>query len=437
MGFKKINFFNQALLAKQAWRLLQLPTSLVGRVLKAKYYPTCNFLTATSGRFPSYLWRSFLHGRDLLLRGIRWRIGDGTKIRVFSDPWIPAPSSFRVITPFNFLSDQLQVSDLLDHGKWRMDLLEVLFCPRDRELISHIPVCPTGGEDLMIWHYTSHGRFTVSSAYRLAVQNYLCSRASSSGTDSDWSLLWKCEAPPKILIFAWQLCNKALPIGCNLFKRRILTHTACPRCLRPVEDDLHLFLLCPFARSVWMETEFSVTALLAKASSWLNVFHLLDDEADRRKLKLSRFLMYLWGIWIARHKWVFSSRTTTPTTIVNSSMALLTSFYQNRVVVPRGVPSPEVKSTTWIPPPIGWFMLNTDAAYLSTGASYGYVLRNHHGRVIQSGAGPLRHVHTAEHAEAMAIWKSFIEVQEFWETPIVIATDCLKLVMQVTQKDRN
>ena len=46
MGFKKLQQFNLALLAKQGWRLQSGQNSLMYKVLKAKHFPHCDFVEA-------------------------------------------------------------------------------------------------------------------------------------------------------------------------------------------------------------------------------------------------------------------------------------------------------------------------------------------------------------------------------------------------------
>lgn len=58
LGFGDLVSFNKALLAKQIWRLLQNPTSLAARIIRAKYYPSKTVLEAKLGNRPSFALRS-------------------------------------------------------------------------------------------------------------------------------------------------------------------------------------------------------------------------------------------------------------------------------------------------------------------------------------------------------------------------------------------
>ena len=56
IGFKNFALFNDALLANQAWRLLQNKNSLLYRVFKPKIFPNCSFMEALDSQASSYAW---------------------------------------------------------------------------------------------------------------------------------------------------------------------------------------------------------------------------------------------------------------------------------------------------------------------------------------------------------------------------------------------
>jgi hypothetical protein len=84
LGFRDIKLFNLALLARQAWRILQDPGALSARILKAVYFMEGEFLEATVGQNPSRTWRSIIEGRDTLVQGLIGRIGIGEQTSIWS-----------------------------------------------------------------------------------------------------------------------------------------------------------------------------------------------------------------------------------------------------------------------------------------------------------------------------------------------------------------
>ncbi|XP_012468921.2 uncharacterized protein LOC105787003 [Gossypium raimondii] len=82
MGFRDLAKFNIALLAKQGWHLMENLSSLLARLLKAKYYRGSDFMEASLGANPSFFWRSIWCAKGLLGSGLKWRIGSGTSMSI-------------------------------------------------------------------------------------------------------------------------------------------------------------------------------------------------------------------------------------------------------------------------------------------------------------------------------------------------------------------
>lgn len=85
LGLRDLACFNQTSLAKVGWRIMQNPDSLLSKVLCGKG----GFLNATATSSSSWGWRSILWGKQLLSQGLKWKIGNGNKVNVFEDDWIP------------------------------------------------------------------------------------------------------------------------------------------------------------------------------------------------------------------------------------------------------------------------------------------------------------------------------------------------------------
>jgi hypothetical protein len=96
LGFRDFHCFNKGLLAKQIWLLWKNLDSLIARIMKAKYHPNDSVFKATLGKKkPSFAWRSMQGSIGLIQKGLIWRIGNGKKVRVWEDRWIPSSSTLR------------------------------------------------------------------------------------------------------------------------------------------------------------------------------------------------------------------------------------------------------------------------------------------------------------------------------------------------------
>lgn len=92
LGFRDLESFCLAMLAKQGWKLIQRPNSLATQVLKLKYLPKATLCHAKLGRRPYFIWRSILEARHLIEESTIWRMGSGEQAKIWKDKWISPPT---------------------------------------------------------------------------------------------------------------------------------------------------------------------------------------------------------------------------------------------------------------------------------------------------------------------------------------------------------
>lgn len=94
--FRDLKAFNQALLARQAWRLIQFPNTLSAHLLKAKYYPSGELHDTVLPPGGSPSWMGVVHGLELVKKGLIWRVCSGNSIWVWRDNWLPRESGLKI-----------------------------------------------------------------------------------------------------------------------------------------------------------------------------------------------------------------------------------------------------------------------------------------------------------------------------------------------------
>ena len=135
--------------------------SLVYRVFKARYFPNCGFVHASMGHNPSHVWRSILVAQEVVKKGIEWQVGNGSRIEIWRDKWLPTSSTHKVVSPPLVLPLDATVDVLIDAevGEWKRELVQRLFLPREVKVIQGIALSYRLPEDRQVWTQLANGCF--------------------------------------------------------------------------------------------------------------------------------------------------------------------------------------------------------------------------------------------------------------------------------------
>lgn len=116
-------------------------------------------------------------GMGLLKAGVRRNLGNGMSIKIFQDPWIPRPVTFKILMNRGHDNENLLVAEFITSSvRWDVSKLHQYLCREDVEVITQLPISRTA-PDTWVWHYDKNGKYTVKSGYKLCM---LSSQATSS-----------------------------------------------------------------------------------------------------------------------------------------------------------------------------------------------------------------------------------------------------------------
>lgn len=81
---------------------------------------------------------------------MRWKVGNGNRIRVWKDAWLDGPGPGRVVSPRVAWDIDTTLDTFIDPIKreWKRNLIRDVFLPFEADKILSIPISP---EDELCW----------------------------------------------------------------------------------------------------------------------------------------------------------------------------------------------------------------------------------------------------------------------------------------------
>lgn len=385
-------------------------------MLKGKYFSKNSFLECGAGTRPSYIWRSILHGRELLKQGLVRKIGNGATTNVWAENWIidtvPRPPVYRADSDIDLT---LKVSDLLigNSGRWNRELLLDTFVSEDAERILSLKP-QMGKEDSVEWGFTNHGLYSTRSGYKLTEDmlefNAAGVRSLPPLEKKLWSNLWKIKAPPKLKHFLWRALSGALAVGERLRTRGIPIDPTCSACGRASESICHILFHCDKARLCWELSNVPLPqAGFSKTSVFLNMVHLLKISADHRVEEDIRkvFPWLLWQIWKARNALIFKETSTEPHRIATIAFEEADLWAKAQSSVPGTELS--IKTKTWCSPPEGSLKCNVGVSWINSRRNCGvsWILRDSGGITLMHSRRSYSNIKSKQEACLYAMMWAF------------------------------
>lgn len=432
LGFRDIQSFNDALLAKVSWRILTKPDCLLARILLGKYCHQTTFLDCKPPTSTSHGWRGICVGKELLKRQLGKVIGDGKQTSLWHDPWLSISSPLTPMGPPTEQTQNLCVSDLINpvSREWDQAKIQHVLPEYEKEILA-IRLSKLGAKDSYAWLPAKSGDYSAKSGYYEIIKEEAETPQHAPIQNSfKWSAeIWQIKTSPKTKVLLWKAMRGALPVGENLQARKINSEAKCPFC-GAEESTLHLFSTCVFANQVWELAPYKSPLDRDRITSFRE---LIEKSKYLQSLPLCGLGIgplhpwILWAIWLARNKRIFNDRYTSPREVITQVVSLAKEWQIAQLTTPpcqtqtRNVPgADDLMAVT----------CHTDAAWNEEHrtAGFGWIFHNRRDGSRRTGSSFSLHIRSPLLAEAIVVYQALQHALDLGFSNFSIASDSKQLI---------
>jgi hypothetical protein len=196
----------------------------------------------------SQFWRGIHEAKDTCLKGLKYIVGDGKKMRFRLDVWLgECPLKLRFSKLFQIsLCKNWVVAQVLEGGGINLDFRRNLE-EEDRLEWEELMECLSGihlgsNTDTIKWCLTSNGQFSIASLYLHC--------AFSGVVDTRMEEMWTTKIPLKVKNFVWLVYQGRIQTADNLIRKQWKGDKKCKLC-EDEESVNHFLFLYPIASYMW------------------------------------------------------------------------------------------------------------------------------------------------------------------------------------------
>jgi len=167
--------------------------------MKAKYSINERFFGLDGAKYDSWVWNCILRNRHQFQKGIRWKVGDGTKIHYWLDNWCANDNlvTLLAISDISQIDTSLMVSQFItDANEWDVMKLKELVDDDHLQLILVTPISSNTISDSICWGLSRNGDFSTKvatwAAHDLDIKN---------SPSWEYSWIWHLDTTPKLKVF--------------------------------------------------------------------------------------------------------------------------------------------------------------------------------------------------------------------------------------------